>query len=170
MNICKIIVLSYFFFTCNLCAAQTELGKESKVADTADISMYEKLNTYLLSLSDTLTVKKYDVVIFLSDCSCPSCGKSFSDFICQQIFNEKRMLIILNAKGKQFNTSPYLSDTVKNVVTDYSNDFFHLKIASERTSIIVLNKNNIDGIYPINAETISDQMALLARIKFRQKK
>jgi hypothetical protein len=165
-NICKVIVLSYLFFASNLSVGQT---KSTKVADTAELSMYKKIDVYLRSLSDTLTVKKYDVIIFLSDCSCPSCGKSFSNFICQQILNEKRMLIILNAKGKQFSTFPYLSDTVKNVVTDYSNDFFRLNIATERTSVIVLNENSIKGIYPVNQETLPEQMALLAKIKFRKK-
>ena len=166
INISKIIVLFSVFFACSLCVGQTK-STERSVADT--VSMYNKLDNYLHSLSKNLTVKNYDAIIFMSDGTCSSCMKSFSDFVCQQLLNEQRILIILNAKGQQFNTSPYLSDTVKNVVTDYSNDFIRLKIASERTVVIILKENNIDGIYPVNPATLSDQITLLARMKHRQK-
>ena len=171
MNNCKVIILVCVFFVCNQCTGKTK-SNQQQVADTATLSQYERLDNYLRSLSDTLSIKNYDVIIFISDGTgtCLSCMKSFSDFVCQQFLNEKRTLIILNAKGKGINISPFLSDTVKNVVTDYSNDFFRLKIASDRTSIIVLKENNIDGVYPINSETLSDKIALLARMKYSTKK
>ena len=168
MNIYRSVILLCVFFVCyHQCVGKTKSDKQ--ITDTAASSMYEKLDNYLHALSSTLSVKNYDAIIYLSDGECLSCTKSFSDFICQHILNESRMLIILNAKGEQFNTSPYLSDTVKNVVTDYSNDFFRLKIASSRISIIILKENGID-IYPVKLETLSDQMALLARMKYRKKK
>lgn len=161
-----ITILFLLIFTCNHCINEAQAN--TQIPNTP-LSDYDKLKTYLQALSDTLSIKNYDAIIFISDKegSCLSCLKSFSNFVCQYVLNQKRMLVILNAKGDRFDTSPYLSDTIKNVITDYSNDFFRLKIASSASSIIVLKDNTIDKIYPVETETLSDNITLLARMRHR---
>ena len=169
INISKIIALFLIVFTYSQCINITSAVGQTKNTPLSD---YDKLENYLHTLSNTLSVKNYDAIIFISDKegSCFSCLKSFSDFVSQNLLNYNRILIILNAKGERINTSPYLSDTVKNVVTDYSNDFFRLKMATTATSVIVIKENKIEGVCPVNPETLSEQMVLLARMRYSENK
>jgi hypothetical protein len=166
LNIYGFTLLLVFLMNAQ-CLQSTRADKNPKT--TPNLSPYERLENYLHSLSDTISAQNYDAIIFISDKdgSCISCMKSFSDFICQNMLNQNRMLIILNAKGERFNTNHYFSDTIKNVVTDYSNDFFHLKIATSASSVILLKENTIKEIYPVNNETLESQILLLVKMKFR---
>lgn len=165
----KILIISLFYIFFASDQYPIQIKAEKQIKEVSLLSDYDRLKNYLQTLSNTLSIENYDAIIFISDKegSCISCTKSFSNFICQNILNQNRMLVILNAKGDRFETSPYLSDTVKNVTTDYSNDFFRLKIASSATSIIVLKNNEIEKVYPVNPETLSDNITLLARMKYR---
>ncbi len=133
---------------------------------------YERLDNYLHALSDTLSVENYDAIIFISDKEgiCPSCLYSFSEAVIQYMLNQERILIILNAKGKQINITPFLSDTVKNVVPDYTNDFYRLNITSSISSVVELREGKINKIQAVELETLADALTLLMRIRYKNKK
>jgi hypothetical protein len=169
INNYKILIPFLILFACSQCTTKVNGQNTEKVLSMTD---YNKLKDYLHTLSNKLSITNYDAVIFISDKEggCYSCLKSFSNFVCQELLNQDRILLILNAKGLYFNIAPYLSDTVKNVLTDYSNDFFYLKISTSPTSIIVVEDNDIANIYPVTPETLSENMTLLVRMKYSSQK
>lgn len=124
---------------------------------------YEKLKTYLTSISDTLKIDNYDCILYVSDQGCPTCSKSFDIVIKEYAFNRKHILIILNAKGSRFDIMPYLDKKVTNVVKDFTSDFYRLRLAST-SCIITLKDNEVEQILELNAQELNTQLDLLQKI------
>ncbi len=124
---------------------------------------YKILENYLLSLSDTLLLKNYDAVLFLSESGCPGCNKSFANTIEKFILNKNNVLVILNAKGQQLNIHPFLSEGLTNVVKDFSNDFYRLGLFLG-SGIILLKEGQIENIIVINSEKLQEKLTILKQL------
>ena len=132
------------------------------VASTED-SNYRKLNTYLLKLSDTLYLSNFDVIVFLSENGCPSCNRDFSKAILNYLINKDNVLIILNAKGYQIDIRPYLSKESINVVSDYSSNFYRLKLFYG-SGVILLKDQQIEEIIELKLDNMEQTIRLLKHI------
>jgi hypothetical protein len=137
-----------YLFSCVSCHAQQD--KEN----------YEKLKNYLTDLSDTLDIDKYDCILFVSEHGCLTCVKSFSNTVQQYAFGKENTLIILNAKGHFFDVTPYREYGASNVISDFSSEFYRLKIAST-SCIILLKEQKVERIIVINTQQLGEQLNLL---------
>lgn len=124
---------------------------------------YDQIKDYLHSISDTLDIKNYNSIFYVSEIGCHSCVKAFSDAVQQYVFDNERALIILNAKGRVFSTDSYLHKGVSNVVCDYTGNFYRLHIAST-SCIITLKENAVDSVIVLDAYKISDQLNMIPEI------
>ena len=140
-----------------------KIERDSNTTTIVIDSNYNKLKTYLLKLSDTLHLDNFDAIIFLSEIGCPSCNKNFSNAIAKYLINKSNVLIILNAKGYQINTKPFLSNQLTNVVPDYGNDFYHLHLFFG-SGIILFKDNQIEKIIEIKLENIEKTIHLVEQI------
>ena len=145
----KILIMSLFVFLFTSCQAQ----------DTT----YSKLKNYLHTISDTLDIDRYDAIFYVSDNSCPTCTKAFSNAVQRYVFNKDNALIILNAKGRTFDISPYREQGISNVVIDFTSNFYRLHL-STTSCIISLKEQAVDAIIEINASQLGSQLDLIPKL------
>ncbi len=148
-----IVVMMVFLSACDTKTGNKTEKKEGK-------SSYELLAAYLSEFPDNLQIDKYRIVLFLTESGCSSCNNRFSSFIQDKMINKDSVLIIVNAKGGQINIRPYLSDTINNIVTDFTSDFYRLGLL-EGTGFINLKDNKIDSIVKVEPERINEQLLYL---------
>jgi PBP1b-binding outer membrane lipoprotein LpoB len=166
MNLKSKIYLCVLFGFLLFTNCQGQNNTENKVANNTTTSTdYEKLKNYLLTISDSLYLENYDAIIFLSEKGgCPTCYKVFSDFTQQSLLNQDNILILVNAKGEKIDISPYLSDAVSNVVTDYTNNFYRLNLI-RGSGIILLKDNTISEVHSININEINKQLGIIRNLE-----
>jgi len=129
----------------------------------AQDTTYLKLKDYLHTISDTLDIGKYEVIFYVSDNGCPTCVKSFSNAMQTYVFDKENALIILNAKGRLFDTSPYREQGISNVVFDYTSNFYRLRLAST-SCIITFKEQTVDTIIELNAHQLGSQLNLIPKL------
>ena len=164
-NIKLLMLLTVILFCFLQCSGQNPKSNYSteKQAKTQKDNDHKKLEEYLLSLSDTLFLKNYDAVLFLSESGCPSCNKSFAAAIENIILNKNNVLIILNAKGQQINIRPFLSKEVSNIVKDFSSDFYRLNLFFG-SGIILLKDGKIENIIEISSDKLQEKLTVLKEL------
>ena len=145
----KVLLISLLTVVFTSCQAQ----------DTA----YVKLKNYLHSISDTLDIDKYEVLFYVSDNGCPTCTKSFSNAVQTYVFEKENALIILNAKGRVFDITPYREQKISNVVFDYTSNFYRLRLSST-SCIILLKEQAVDTIIELNAYQLGTQLDMIPKL------
>jgi hypothetical protein len=126
-------------------------------------TIYNKLKNYLYTISDTLDIDKYESIFYVSEVGCPTCAKSFSNTIQTYVFDKTNALIILNAKGRVVDITPYREGGHSNVVFDYTSNFFRLHLAST-SCIITFKDHSVDTIIELNASQLGSQLNLIPEI------
>ena len=136
----------------------------------AQDTTYNKIKNYLHTISDTLDIDRYEAIFYVSENGCPTCVKSFSSAVEIYVLNkENNTLIILNAKGRVFNTNPYREQGVSNVVIDYTSNFYRLRLAST-SCIIRLKEQKVEEIIELNISQLGKQLNLIPEIVGKENK
>jgi hypothetical protein len=125
--------------------------------------VYVKLKDYLHTISDTLDIDKYEAIFYVSENGCPTCAKSFSNAVQTYVFGKENALIILNAKGRSFDISPYREQEISNVVFDYTSNFYRLHLSSS-SCIISLKEQAVDTIIELNVYQLGSQLDMIPKL------
>lgn len=100
----------------------------------------------------------YRLVVFLSENTCPSCNQIFSRTIEQHVLGRDSVLVIVNAKGRSVNLTSYWDYKGKNLVFDYTDNFYRLHLSSG-SCFIILDENRIDSIVSINPDNLQESVS-----------
>lgn len=118
---------------------------------------YDNLKEYLYTISDSIHIESIKYVVYITEKGCPSCQSIFSDIASNHFINKKNTLLIINSYGQGTDISHFLSDTVKNVIFEHTDNFKDLGFF-QYSGFIALNTNHIDTIIEINSDGIQDKI------------
>jgi hypothetical protein len=116
-------------------------------------SQYEKVKSFLNVINQDIDLNDYKGLIVINERgSCINCNFAFSQAISKHIGNEN-VLFIVSTAGNNIDISPYLESEKSNIIFDYNNNFFKLKMV-DRCAIFTLSNQSIDTIIEINLDNI----------------
>ncbi|HOF16478.1 MAG TPA: hypothetical protein PLF32_07395 [Bacteroidales bacterium] len=125
--------------------------------NTSQCNKYDDLKEYLHAISDSIHIESIKYVVYITEKGCPNCQSFFSDMASQHFINKKNTLLIINSYGQGIDISCFLSDTAKNIIFDYTDDFRDLGFF-QYSGFIALNNNRIDTVIEINPTGIQDKI------------
>jgi len=147
------ILLVFIFVSCS--------SNESKIKNNR-CNANDSLMEYLHTISDSVHIDSIKYVVYITEKGCPSCQSYFSEIASNHFINKKNTLLIVNSYGQGIDISYFLSDTVKNVVFEYSDNFKNLGIL-KYSGFIELNNNQIDTIIDINPDEIQSKIDYITK-------
>ena len=122
-----------------------------------------ELQKYVHRLQGGFRMEDYKAIVYLSENTCPSCNHAFSQAVGQYALGNDSLLVIVNAKGRTMNLTPYWEYDGKNLIFDYTDNFLRLRL-STGSCIILLKECQIDSVVFIQPDNLDDSVDYLKHL------
>ena len=102
-------------------------------------------------------------VFIISESGCMACNPKYLDFILARAANKNNSVIYSTASGMKLDISPFLTDTIKNLIQDDLSIWENYKL-QEGSYFINVQNDKIDTIIHIEAKTINQSLKYIDSI------
>lgn len=117
-------------------------------------SDYEKIQNFLTKHSFNKKLDRFNTIVIINDKgTCINCNNDFAQYTSRNL-NNKNFLFIISQNGSKVDISPFINlKDSSNVVLDFNQDFYKLKIMNG-SGIIKIKNDSLISKTIINSKSI----------------
>jgi|WetSurMetagenome_2_1015567.scaffolds.fasta_scaffold359202_1 hypothetical protein len=104
-------------------------------------------------------------ILIISEAGCIACNKEYFNFILDNAVNKDNIIIYSTASGMRLDISPFIGDTIHNLIDNKQNILDKLNL-EDGSYFIDINKNKVDTIIPINVFNINQSLDYIKTMRY----